>query len=362
MKKIGKTKIIWIVSSIFFGLLLIGGFFVYTAWRLVLKPNVAIPKGEFFVCVPSNSNFDALKDTLMKNNLLIDVSSFEWLARKKNFVQKVPPGRYKIHDGMNNYELIKKFRSGAQDPVNLMFHNIDDVEELVQCVSRQIEADSCELIEMLTDENFLKQYGVTPATVFVMFIPNTYQFYWNTSAKHFMDRMKKESDKFWNEPRVALAKKIQLTRVEVVTLASIVEKETHFDKEKPKIAGVYINRLRSGWTLQADPTVKFALGNPALKRVLYRHIQTDSPYNTYKYQGLPPGPICLPSIASIEAVLNYERSNYYFFCAKPDLSGHEFSRTLSEHNRYAELYRRYQFNQTDSFSSNGVSDSVEEVR
>lgn len=338
-----KRTLLWIFGGIFFSLLIVLGIFSYKIWCYVYKPNVVIPEGKYFVCIPSNSNFQTLKDSLFSHNFIADTNSFLFIAQQKNITNKIPPGRYKISDGMNNLELIDKIRSGAQDPVNVIFNNINSIHDLAQTISRQIEVDSNELIFYLSDEEFLRPYGVSPATVFVLFIPNTYQFFWNTSAKLFIDRMKLESDKFWNESRMELAQKLDFSREEVVTLASIVEKETSIKSEKPLIAGVYINRLRSNWNLQADPSLKYAAGDPGIKRILNRHKRIDSPYNTYLYAGLPPGPICMPSISSIDAVLKYEPSNYYFFCAKPDLTGHSFSRTLSEHNNFAREYRQAQF-------------------
>lgn len=341
MKK--KKKIAWVFGSIFLTLILLAGIVAYQIWYYVYKPNVVVPEEKYFVCISSTSSFQTLKDTLFSHNFILDTNSFLFLAKKKKITNKIPPGRYKIINNMSNNDLINKIRSGAQDPVNVIFNNINNIHDFAQTISKQIEADSIELVSYLTDEDFLRQYGVNPATVFVLFIPNTYQFFWNTHAELFIDRMKKESNKFWDEKRIALAKKINLTREEVVTLASIVEKETFINSEKPLIAGVYINRLKSGWPLQADPSLKFAAGDPSIKRILNRHKKIDSPYNTYQNLGLPPGPICMPSIASIDAVLNYEPSNYYFFCAKPDLTGHAFSRTLQEHNLLAKEYREAQF-------------------
>ncbi|MDD4847220.1 MAG: endolytic transglycosylase MltG [Bacteroidales bacterium] len=342
MKK--KKKIIGFICGVILLILLIGGGIFYQCWKYAFSPNVIISQDVFFVHIPTNSTFQVLKDTLTKHHILIHPSSFQWLAEKKHFTEKIPAGRYKITNGMSNNDLINKIRSGTQDPVNVMFNNIDNLEELAQCVSRQIEADDDELLNLMSDSIFLQQFGVTPTTVFTLFIPNTYQFYWNTSAKAFINRMKTESDKFWNADRQSLAKSIQLSRNDVVTLASIVEKETSFQNEKATIAGVYMNRLHSNWPLQADPTLKFAVGDPTLKRILNSHKLIDSPYNTYLYLGLPPGPICLPSISSIDGVFHYERSYYYYFCAKPDLSGHVFSKTLAEHNRNAAIYRKAQFN------------------
>jgi UPF0755 protein len=268
------------------------------------------------------------------------VSSFEWVARRKHYENKVRPGRYRIRNGMSNNELINLLRSGKQEPVRVTFQNIQNGEDLAGKISRQIEADSLSLLELLRDADYLKQYGVDPLNSFVLFIPNTYEFYWNTTADQFIGRMSREKLKFWNDTRKNKCTITGFSVPQVVILASIIEKETAKDKEKPLIAGVYINRLRKGWPLQADPTIIFAWNDYSIKRVQNIHLQINSLYNTYSHKGLPPGPICLPSIASIEAVLNYEKHDFMFFCAKDDLSGyHVFASNLAEHNRNAKKYQ-----------------------
>ena len=277
----------------------------------------------------------------MTNKFLKNRSSFEWVARRKKYENKVRPGRYRIWEGMSNNELVNLLRSGKQVPVRVTFQNIRSREELAGKISRQIEADSLSLLKLLNDPNYLKQFGVNPLTSFVLFIPNTYEFYWNTTPKGFIARMAREKTKFWNKTRNEKCLNSGLSVSEVVTLASIIEKETIKDKEKPIIAGVYVNRLRKGWPLQADPTIIYAWNDYAIKRVLNCHLKINSRYNTYLHIGLPPGPICIPSISSIDAVLNFQHHDYFYFCAKDDLSGyHVFATTLAEHSRNAKNIRQ----------------------
>ena len=224
--------------------------------------------------------------------------------------------------------------------MRVTFNNVRTLDRLAGSVSRRIEPDSATLAETLTDPATAERYGYTPQTFMAMFVPDTYEMYWNCSAGDFLDRMKRESDRFWKEREAKLARS-GLSREEAVTLASIVYEETKKKEEMPRVAGVYVNRLRRGMPLQADPTVKFALGDFSIRRVLFAHLEVDSPYNTYKHAGLPPGPICMPSIAAIDAVLDFEAHDYLYFCAKDDLSGaHVFARTLPEHNRNAQAYAR----------------------
>jgi UPF0755 protein len=213
--------------------------------------------------------------------------------------------------------------------------------ELAERVSHQIEADSASLVSLLNDSAYLARAGLNMENALTLFIPNTYEFYWNTTAQQFMDRMKRENESFWTADRMMKASDAGLSKEEVIILASIVEKETNKNDEKARIAGVYKNRLDAGWRLQADPTLVYASGDFGLTRVLNIHKRIESPYNTYIHTGLPPGPICIPSIASIEAVLNYENHKFLFFCAKDDLSGyHVFAETVTQHNRNANNYRK----------------------
>jgi len=313
---------------------------VYQLYRMVFTPNVIVPENTYLF-IPTGSNLDSVRQILLENRLLKNIKSFNWVAEKKNYKTHVYPGRYKLANRMNNNDLINMLRSGNQDPVQLVFHNIRTKEQLSARVSSYIEADSVNIIDLLNNEQYLSRFGFTPQTVASLFIPNTYEFNWNTDAAGFLKRMTGEYKNFWNEERKRKAEQIGLTLIEVSTLASIIDEESFWEEEKSIIAGVYLNRLRRGIRLQADPTIKFAIGDFTIRRVLKNHLEVNSPYNTYKYAGLPPGPIVIPSISGIEAVLNAEKHNYLYFCAKEDMSGyHYFSKTLTQHNRYARLYQQ----------------------
>jgi UPF0755 protein len=311
-------------------------------FRFILKSNVKTPDGNpYSIFIHRGSTYNDVKNTLYGQGLIINRKSFEWVSGRKNYPSMVKPGHYIIKPSMSNNDLVNLLRSGVQSPVNVTFNNIRKKEDLAGKVARQIEADSLSLLRCWNDREFLKSLNTSPDKVLMIFIPNTYEFWWTTDAYEFTRRMYKEYDKFWNEERKLKARSAKLDIEEVIILASIVDKETQKNDEKPSIAGVYINRLHKDWPLQADPTIVFALGNFELKRVLTVHTKIDSPYNTYLHTGLPPGPICIPSIASIDAVLNYKKHDYMFFCAKADMSGyHSFSRTLAEHNRYARAYQQ----------------------
>jgi UPF0755 protein len=313
----------------------------YTYYRYLYAPNVKTKESKVFVNIPTGSDFTSVVSLLSKRGILVNPESFVWVAKRKNYPSKIKPGRYSINSGMSNNELVNLLRSGRQVPVKVRFQNVRNTADFAGIISRQIEADSAELIKLLRDPDFLGTYDVTPATSFVLFIPNTYEFYWNTSAREFFERMNREKRKFWNENRLKLAETIGLGMKKVIILASIVEKESSKDAERPTIAGVYMNRLRKNWPLQADPTLIFAWGDYSIKRLYKKHTEIDSPYNTYKNTGLPPGPICLPSISSIEAVLHYQHHNYMFFCAREDLSGyHAFATSYQEHQLNARRYQR----------------------
>jgi UPF0755 protein len=242
---------------------------------------------------------------------------------------------------MNTNQIVNMLKGGMQTPLNVTFNNVRTKEDLAGKVSKYLIADSLSILNLFYDENQIEKFGFNTETYRAMFIPNTYQFYWTTTAGEFAERMKTEFDRFWNDERRKKAENINLSPVEVTILASIVQSETAKSEEMPRIAGLYINRLKRGQSLQADPTVKYAVGDYSLKRILNVHLEVDSPYNTYKYAGLPPGPINFPETSAIDAVLNFERHNYIYMCAKEDFSGyHNFAVTLAEHNRNAAKYRR----------------------
>lgn len=299
----------------------------------ISKPIIKTADGQdVSLYIPTNADYQYVKNELISLNVLKSKNAFDWLAKRSNYDENVHPGRYILTDGMTNQQLINMLRMGYQTPVKVVFNNMRTVEQLAGRISDQIEADSISIINEINNN---------PDVDATTFIPNTYEFYWNTDADDFVDKMIVEHKRFWNETRMQKAKDIRLTPRQVSILASIVDKETTKTSEMPRIAGVYLNRINKRWPLQADPTLVFALGDYNIRRVLDVHKNIDSPYNTYKFAGLPPGPICIPSIGAIDAVLNAEKHNYYYFCAKDDLSGyHVFAKNITEHNRNAEKYRK----------------------
>lgn len=329
-KKFSFLKIFFLL---FFLLATIAGIIAYKFYSMIYQPNVVLgdKKKEYFY-IPTGSSLQDVVNLLYEKGYILNRNSFEWVAEKKNYKNKIHPGRYLLSSGMNNDELIDLLRSGKQEPVRVTFNNIRLKSELASQIALYLEADSAEIMSLLENEGLCSQFGFNKENILCMFIPNTYQFYWNTSAEQFVDRMAKEYKSFWNETRKFKAKNTGLTQSQVSILASIVQKETNMNDEKPRVAGVYVNRIKKDMLLQADPTLVFALKEFTLKRVLNVHKQVDSPYNTYMYKGLPPGPICLPEISSIEAVLNHEKHDYFYFCAKQDFSGyHNFAKTYAQH-------------------------------
>lgn len=309
-------------------------------WVTVLRDNVDADNG-VRIFIPTGSSFDVLADTLRNSGVLGSERNFTITSRLKSFGRNVRPGSYIIEPDMNNNKIVNMLRSGRQAPVNVTFNNIRTLDELAGRIGRQVEADSASFSAFLADEKNYLNDGFNRLTVISAFIPDTYQLYWTTDASSFYRRMLREYRLYWNEERTAAAGALDLTPAEVSVLASIVDEEASREDEKSRIAGVYINRLRQGMPLQADPTVKYAVNDFTLRRILNRHLEVDSPYNTYKFKGLPPGPIRCPSRSGLEAVLNAEKHDYLYFVARYDSSGyHHFSRTLAEHNRYAAAYRR----------------------
>jgi UPF0755 protein len=333
------------IYSVFMVLLFAGLTASYLFWMTVYKNNVTVTgEAEVYLYVPTNSDFDDLLTNLEDSGLLKNAKTFRWLAFRKNLPNHVYPGRYAFVSGMSNEEMINMLRGGHQKPLNVTFNNIRTIDQLAGVISKQIEADSLTIVNYILSQDFQDNYGFAPEQAAVMFIPNTYQFYWNTTAKGFCERMYKEYNHFWNGDRKQKAQQIKKTEIEVSILASIVDKETNRPDEMATIAGVYLNRLRKNWRLQADPTTVFAYyleTDSLLRRVLKIHTQMDSPYNTYVYHGLPPGPISLPPIHAIHAVLDAENHDYMFFVAKADGSGyHHFSTTYRQHLDYARQYHK----------------------
>ncbi|WP_082780272.1 endolytic transglycosylase MltG [Rufibacter sp. DG15C] len=315
--------------------------FSYYAYQIVYTPNVENKGEPVYVLIPKGATYEQVMDSIDSKKVIIDKLSLRFMAKLMDYPELVKPGRYELKNGLTNYHLIAKLRSGDQDPVKLTYTNVRLKKDLAQKLSGFINSTPAEIDSLLNSPSFTKKLGFDTTTILTMFIPNTYEMYWTTPAPEMMERMKKEYDIFWTKAREAKAKDLGLSKTEVSILASIVQAEQsiHAD-ERPKIAGVYLNRLERNMALQADPTVVYANGDFSIRRVLNVHLRKDSPYNTYMYKGLPPGPINLPAISSLEAVLNPEETEYLYFCAKEDFSGyHAFAATMEEHLRNA---RRYQ--------------------
>lgn len=289
--------------------------------------------------INQGESFNTIKSRLY--TIIKDTASFTDSYVKNKSLQTFKPGRYQLKAGMKNKEILRTLALGWQTPVMLTLSgNIRGIEKLSGLLGRKLMYDSAQFSKALNNLEIIDSLGFKQETFCAMFIPNSYSVYWSITPDSFIERMYKEYNKFWNKERDAKAKELGMSRVEVSILASIVCEETNYVPEMPKIAGVYINRLKRGMKLDADPTVKFAHGNFALKRILYRHLTIDSPYNTYKYAGLPPGPITIPSIKCIDAVLNYTHHNYLYFCASEKLDGtHKFAATLQRHNANARAYQ-----------------------
>ena len=310
-------------------------------FRLMSGPGVYCRGTRSVLVIPTGSNYNQVLDSIYKNFRIGNRSLFELIARKKNYPSRIKPGKYIIQRNLSYNSFLNLLRSGRQTPVDITFNNIKTLFQLAGKVGGQIEADSAQLAAFLMNPANYSADGFTKENIISVFIPDTYELYWNTTASGFYDKMLKEYDRFWSDERMRKAKEEKLTKTDVSTLASLVDEETTKPDEKEKIAGVYLNRLRLGMPLQSDPTIKFALGDFTITRVLSKQLLTNSPYNTYKHTGLPPGPIGCPTVEGIDAVLNASRNDYLYFVAKSDFSGyHTFSRTLAEHNRYAAMYQK----------------------
>ena len=331
-------KILWSIVLILAVAAVSGAYLFYKEF---LAPNVRLGKEKPFLFIPTGAHFEDVVRILKDKNLLLDEKSFRWTSERMKYVYHIKSGKYLLKPHMNNKELITLLRSGEQTPVQLVFNNIRTKDQLAQRVSEQIEAPAFTILNLLGDPDYTKQLGFTTENILALFIPDTYEFYWNTSADAFIRKMKSEYDKFWTLAARQKAKNIGFKPAEVSVIASIVQQETRKEDEKSIIAGVYINRFKKGWRLEADPTLVFALGDYSVNRVLNAYKQIDSPYNTYMYGGLPPGPICLPTIASLNAVLNYTKHNYMYFCAKDDFSGyHSYAATYEQHLLNAHRFQK----------------------
>jgi UPF0755 protein len=325
--------------------LVVAAFFANFVYKAMLKPNTAFSNEKAYIFIPTNATYQDVRNQLTP--LLNDIDSFDDLAERKKYTTNIKAGKYAIKKGMTNNDIINAIRSG-NIPIKVSFNNQSTLEKLAGRISKEIEADSSSLLKAMKDSTFLVENKFNEATALGMYLPNSYEFFWNTPAGAFRDRMLKEYNRFWSDTRTKKAQEIGLSQNQVIALASIVYEESKEASEQPRIAGVYMNRIRIGMPLQADPTLKFAAyqlpeyKNKVIKRVLNIHKDIESPYNTYKNRGLPPGLIAMPDISAIDAVLNYEKHKYLYFAADANRFGyHKFAKTLSEHNVNAKEYQRY---------------------
>ncbi len=308
---------------------------------MVYAPNVST-HGAKYLYIRNGAEFGQVKDSLYKNFTVDDKAAFERVAELKHYTENVKPGRYRIKDGMSNNELINMLRSGAQEAVKLSFNNIRTIPQFCARVSHYIDIDSASLNDILADDARMSKYGFDSRTCMAMFIPDTYQIYWNTTADGFIEKMYKNYKEFWNDSRMGKAKALKMTPLQVSTLASIVQCEQSVHREEqPTIAGLYLNRLRTGMALQSDPTVVYAIGDFTIRRVTGAMLEVDSPYNTYKHTGLPPSPITFAEKTALDAVLDHDKNDYLYMCAKADFSGrHSFAKTYAQHLQNAKEYRK----------------------
>jgi UPF0755 protein len=328
-----KKKIIYSVLAI---LLLGGGYFSYK----IFGPATSAPEKKYFF-IKTGDAYATVKEGLINAKIVKDDFWFNWVAEKLHYPKAVKAGRYEIKDGMSRYNLIRMLRAGNQSPVNLVINKIRLKEDLAQRIGVTFECDSLSMISFLNNEDSIKKYNLDANTLLTAVIPNTYSIAWNTTPAKIFKKLFTDQEKFWNEDRKKKAAALNLTPQQVYIISSIVEEETNKEDDKGKVASVYLNRMETGEKLQADPTVRFAINDFTIKRVLYEHLKFPSPYNTYLNTGLPPGPICTPSSKTIDAVLNSPQTNYMFFVAKPDFSGYSnFAATYKEHLVYAHAYQQ----------------------
>jgi len=334
-------KVIYIILFTLISIGGVGGIYLY---KIFYESNTLFDEEYVFVKIPTNSTENQLLDSI--GNYVKDLSKFSKAANYKDYFLNIKPGRYKLENGFNNNQIINTLRSNNL-PIKITYNNIETFDQLIKRISERIEADSLSLSNVFYEEKFLNDLGLNSESVFSLFIPNTYEFFWNTSAIQFRERILKEFDRFWNDSRIEKSKKVNLNPIEVMTLASIVQKETPKVDERPTIAGVYLNRLERNMKLQADPTVVYTIKkrdgfDTKIRRVLYKDLRIKSPYNTYVYRGLPPAPIVTPDISAIEAVLNPQKHSFIYFVADVSNPGyHLFSRTNAEHNRKKRQYTNW---------------------
>jgi UPF0755 protein len=343
VKKSGDFKK-WLIVGLGIGFIS----FSYYAYQIYFTANFNLnkekdpKKSSVYLLIPSGGNFKNVLDTLEKHKWVEDELSFLFLSKLMKYRDHVKPGRYELKPDAANLEVIKMLKRGQQMPVKVTFNNLRSKRDLAERFGSILEPRPAEIYKLMNDTGFVKKFGFDTSNIVSMFLPNTYEVYWNISAKELFEKMNKEYKKFWNPERLAKAKEIGLTPIQISILASIVEAETNKAAERPIVAGVYINRLKVDMPLQADPTLVYICGDFNLKRIMDVHKQNNSPYNTYKYKGLPPGPIRIPDIKTLDAVLNYEKTKYLYFCASSSKLGyHAFAETYREQINNAKLYQKY---------------------
>ncbi len=313
---------------------------IAVTYSFFFSSNVNVQEGKKYLYIRTGSNYEYLIQEIKDSQLIENISTFKLVASLFSLSQNIHPGRYELKNGMGNYSIIKMLKQGHQTPVNLVINKLRTKQDIIKKFSSQLEADKSQWEKLFLDSLFLAKNDIDSNQIQILILPNTYQVYWNTKPEKVMDKFITYKNKFWNETRINKAKNLNLTPNQVSIIASIVDEETNKNDEKPMVASVYINRYRKGMKLEADPTVKFAVGDFSLRRILNIHLKTASPYNTYLNTGLPPGPICTPSEKSIDAVLDAKETNYLFFCAKEDFSGyHNFASTYSEHLTNAKKFQ-----------------------
>lgn len=331
-----KRRLIILFTSILLVLLAGGGL---TSYLLFYTYPVKTSKPSF-IFIDEDDTFDSICVKMERDLLAQSLTGFKFLGSVSKYPQHIHSGAYRFSKDDNTFKIFRNLKAGHQTPVKMIIPSVRTVDQLVKRVAPQIMADSAEIAQLLNDSTFCSKLGFNKATLPALFIPNTYEVYWNMDARAFIKRIQREYNSFWNEKRKKKAEALHITPLEVSILASIVEEETANNAEKPQVAGLYLNRLKIGMPLQADPTIKFSMQDFGLRRILFKHLEVESPYNTYKYAGLPPGPIRIPSVIGLESVLNRADHDYLYMCAKEDFSGtHNFAKSLSVHQNNA---RRYQ--------------------
>ncbi|MCD6010749.1 MAG: mltG [Flavipsychrobacter sp.] len=323
-----------IFTLVVLALLLFGA---YRVWG----PNTGSFVESEYLYIRTGSDYEAVKRALEDGDFISDMFSFHLLAKARKLPARIRPGKYKIEKGMSNFDIIRLLRNGKQTPVKLVINKLRTKKDLIRILDTNLEPDSITFSQLLQDPSFTSEYGLDTNTVMALILPDTYEFFWNTSASNALKTIGKNYKRFWDTARVRQATALGLTPAKVTIIASIVDEETNKTEDKPKIASVYLNRIKIGMALQADPTVKFAIGDFTIRRITGKMLEVNSPYNTYMHAGIPPGPICTPSFSSIDAVLNAPKTNYLYFCAKEDFSGYSnFASTFEQQIRNARAYQR----------------------